>query len=168
MLRFARWWESKELNPRNVAVRRRLPMIAAGEDCGAGGAYWIEMLFQHISVCSGRRVVYYSVIFFCCVLFLGLCSAALCVYSLSCGCRVPSAGSASAAMLNSRRGIAELYIRRLGRRQLKQDQHHIFFTVCPSFLLFRLSDRQCFYQVPLLSSKYILLNGVRTYRAGGA
>ena len=62
MLRFARWWESKELNPRNVAVRRRLPMIAAGEDCGAGGAYWIEMLFQHISVCSGRRVVYYSVI----------------------------------------------------------------------------------------------------------
>ena len=56
------WWESKELNPRNVAVRHRLPMIAAGEDCGAGGAYWIEMLFQHISVCSGRRVVYYSVI----------------------------------------------------------------------------------------------------------
>lgn len=84
-----------------------------------------------------RRVVYYSVIVFSCVLFLELCSAALCVYSLSCGCRVPSAGSASAAKLNSRRGIAELYIRRLGRRQLKQDQHYIFLTVWPSFLLIK-------------------------------
>lgn len=45
------WWESKELNPRNVAVRHRLPMIAAGEDCGAGGAYCGLKYYFSISRC---------------------------------------------------------------------------------------------------------------------
>lgn len=56
------WWESKELNPRNVTVRRRLPMNAAGEDCGAGGAYYGLKYYFSISRCVPAQVVYYSVI----------------------------------------------------------------------------------------------------------